>query len=134
VAYSAGMRAMKWTWKWMIVVAILAVGCGGGKVVPELVGKWSHGTTAADGVHGTNATYELRGDGTFRMTGYPPIEVNGRWEAEKKEGKVRLKLKDQRMKAPGMGESKWNDEEGEVEMAQDGTSFTFNGKVMTRSQ
>jgi hypothetical protein len=57
--------------KWLAVgFAVLALGAclhgrHGGQ---ELVGKWTTGTTAPDGVHGTTATYDFK-DGQKRQLG-----------------------------------------------------------------
>jgi hypothetical protein len=101
---------------------------------PELVGKWTTGTTAPDGVHGTTATYHFKDDGSFEMSGYPPIEVRGRWSVvERAPGKLRLKLSEQEMKAPHNDKSRWNDEEDWAELAEGGRSFKYRGKVFNKN-
>jgi hypothetical protein len=100
----------------------------------ELVGKWSTGTTSPDGVHGTSATYDFKSDGSFSMSGYPPIDVKGRWKVGKREaGKIELTLFEQKMTAPGMGASDWSDQTGWAELGADGRTFTWNGQTFTKN-
>lgn len=53
------------------------------KIPDELLGKWHGGGQGPDGPNGEpglgwSADYELRADGTYTMTGYPQITVNGK--------------------------------------------------------
>lgn len=121
--------------QWLALVLLVLGACiharHGGS---ELVGQWTTGTTAADGVHGTSATYVFKDDGTFEMSGYPPIEVRGRWRViERSSGKLRLKLSDQEMTAPGDQKSQWSDEEGWGELTEGGRAFKYNGKILIKS-
>ena len=86
-------RRMKW---WVVLVTLSCALCScrrGG--APELIGTWTTETTSPNSVHGTSATYDFKSNGTFEMSGYPPIEVKGRWQVvERSPGKLRLKLTD----------------------------------------
>ena len=99
----------------------------------ELVGKWSTGTVSSDGVHGTSATWELKADGTFSMSGYPPINVSGKWAiVDRKPGKLRVKLTDQVMKAPGMSPSQWSDVDEWGDLSSDKKTFRYNNQQFNR--
>src|SRR5688572_27338319 len=74
----AAMAASASARRLLFAAALAACACVRNSA-PELVGKWSSRETAPDGVHGTSATYDFKANGTFEMTGYPPIEVKGRW-------------------------------------------------------
>jgi hypothetical protein len=101
---------------------------------PELVGQWTIATTAPDGVHGTTATYDFKDDGSFEMSGYPPIQVKGRWQVtERSKGLLRLKLTEQDMTTNGHT-SRWNDEDGWGELADAGRTFKYNGKVFRKGR
>ncbi|MCC6996998.1 MAG: hypothetical protein IT370_20465 [Deltaproteobacteria bacterium] len=57
----------------------------------ELLGKWHGGGQGPDGPNGEpglgwSADYELRADGTYTMTGYPQITVNGKLEVPERIG------------------------------------------------
>ncbi len=96
------------------------------------MGKWSTHETFADGVHGTSATYDFKADGTFEMSGYPPIEVTGKWRVlERSPGKLRLELSDQEMTVTGR-KSRWNDEDAWGELSPDGGTFTYKGKLLRK--
>ena len=99
----------------------------------ELVGKWTYAETAADGVHGTSATYEFKDDGSFEMSGYPPIEVKDKWRVlERSPGKLHLELSEQQMTVMGRDGSRWNDEDAWGELSPDGRTFTYKGKVLRK--
>jgi hypothetical protein len=100
---------------------------------PELVGAWRAGGSLGDAQHGWSASYEFKANGTFTMSGYPPIEVKGRWDVlEKAPGKLKLRLSKQRMKPPHGDETDWADTEGWGEISPDGRTFQFDGKQMNR--
>jgi hypothetical protein len=118
----------------LFAAALLACSCVRNSA-PELVGKWSTRETAPDGVHGTSATYDFRANGTFEMTGYPPIEVKGKWRVlERSPGKLRLELREQEMSVMGRNKSRWNDEDAWGELSPDGRTFTYKGKVLRKDE
>ena len=119
--------------KWLRLWALVSWACGR-MGSTELVGKWTAGGDLGDAQHAWHADYEFKTNGTFIMTGYPPIEVNGRWEVlEKAPGKLRVRLSKQRMKAPHQAdETDRADTEGWGELSPDGRTFSFDGSRLTR--
>ena len=122
--------------RWAILAVLSGLACASApRAAPELIGKWSAGETAPDGVHGTSATWDFKADGTFEMSGYPPIEVRGRWQVtERAPGRLRLRLTEQEMSAPGMDRSRWNDQDAWGDLSGGGRTFTFEGKTLRRAQ
>ena len=115
----------------VVVVAVVAL-ASHARVAAELVGQWSAGEDFGDG-HGTYAQYDFRSDGTFKMRGYPPIEVSGNWTlVERKPGKLHIKLTHQKMTAPEQTPSDWSDVDAWGELSADGKTFTFTGKQLHR--
>ncbi|HKE14947.1 MAG TPA: hypothetical protein VKB80_08795 [Kofleriaceae bacterium] len=121
--------------KWAILAVLFEVACSTpGRAAPELIGKWSAGQTDPDGVHGTSATWDFRPDGTFEMSGYPPILVKGRWQVtERAPGRLRLQLTEQEMSAPGMDSSRWDDQNDWGDLTDGGRTFRFAGKTLRRA-
>lgn len=120
----------------LLLSLFLWLGCSARQqAAPELVGTWTTSQTDPDGVHGTSATYTFKADGTFEMSGYPPIKVKGRWQVtERAPGRLRLKLTEQDMTGPGMGTSRWNDQDAWGDLGEEGRSFTYQGKTLRRSK
>jgi hypothetical protein len=119
----------------LAVLFLVVAGCSAsGAAARELVGAWTTGSTAPDGVHGTSATYRFAEDGTFEMSGYPPIKVVGSWRVSGRDGKrLRLDVTGQTMTAPGMTGSSWPDRSEWIELSTDGRSFTYRGQEMRRA-
>ena len=124
---------MKW---WVVLVTLSCALCScrrGG--APELIGTWTTETTSPNSVHGTSATYDFKSNGTFEMSGYPPIEVKGRWQVvERSPGKLRLKLTDQEMSIFGRDKTRWSDEDDWGELTDGGRTFTYRGKIFRKSK
>lgn len=99
----------------MVLLMLLVLGCGGGMradAPSELVGTW-RATGGEEPGRGWMKEYELRADGTFVMTGYPPIRVTGRWSVPERDGaRFRVVLSGQKMTVPPSDEaSAWNDQD-----------------------
>jgi hypothetical protein len=72
--------------------------------------------------------YRLAADGTFQMTGYPPIAVTGRWAVRERDGrKLRIVLTQQKM-ASGA----WPDRDGWAELSADGKSLSWQDKTFRK--
>ena len=76
----------------MIATLVVSALIGLGASQPQmLIGKWeTSGETPADPNGrrmGWTRLYKLAADGSFVMTGYPEIEVKGRWAATTTDGK-----------------------------------------------
>jgi hypothetical protein len=97
-----------------------------------LLGKWhaSGSLPGKDGAPGMGwqLEYTLAGDGSFKMTGYPPIAVTGRWAVPERDGrKLRIVLTEQKM-----GGGAWPDRDGWAELSDDGKSLKWQDKTFTR--
>lgn len=113
------------------------LGCSSAQTAPELVGSWSASGALGDpGSPGPAWTkrYELRRDGSFVMTGYPPIRVTGRWKVVERAGaRFRVVLTDQEMRMSERDEpSRWQDQDGWAVL--DGDKLEWNGATFSRSR
>jgi hypothetical protein len=100
-------------------------------VPAELAGKWrAAGTLGGDGGHGMSwyAEYTFRPDGTFLMTGYPPISVEGRVAVTGREDRRLHIVLTQRK----MGASDWPDLDRWGELAADGQTLHYDDKTFHR--
>jgi hypothetical protein len=124
----------------LVIVPVIALGGslhvalgGSSHVASELVGQWTAGGDLGGG-HGWSAEYVFRTDGTFKMTGYPQIEIDGDWTlVERKPGKLRIKLTHQKMKAPDQSPGDRADSDDWGVLSPDGKTFAFEGKELHRS-
>jgi len=110
-----------------------AIAIAGGASMPsDLVGKWrASGETPPD-PQGRRmswyAEYDFRSDGTFLMTGYPPISVNGKCAVVGREkGRVHLRLTERKMSG-----SPWPDIDEWAPLSDDGKTLKFDNKTFTR--
>lgn len=98
-----------------------------------LVGQWQTTGASPPDSHGRTISYfreyKFAADGTFVMTGYPPIEVKGKWAATAaaKDGKTfSLELTQQKM-----GGSDWPNKKEDVVL--DGSDkLKWGAEVYTR--
>jgi len=100
---------------------------------PELVGKWhASGQVPGDPKHGPGMSwqvdYDFRPDGTFVMTGYPPISVTGKLKivAREKE-RLHVVLYDRKM-----GGSSWPDLDDWAVFSDGGNQMTLDKKDFRR--
>lgn len=99
----------------------------------DLVGTWhATGELPSSNKGGPGMSwqleYKLAADGTFQMTGYPPIAVTGTWAVREREGrKLRIVLTHQKM-ASGA----WPDRDGWAELSADGKSLTWQEKTFRK--
>ena len=93
----------------------------------DLVGTWrASGTLPSQKGPGMSwqLEYKLAADGTFQMTGYPPIMVTGKWAVPERDGrKLRIVLTAQKMASDS-----WPDRDGWAELSADGKSLTWQDK------
>lgn len=97
-----------------------------------LVGAWRASGTLPDkrgsAGMGWQLEYTLAADGSFKMQGYPPIAVTGRWAVPEREGsRLRIVLSEQKM-----GDGRWPDRDGWAELSADGKSLKWQDKSFTR--
>lgn len=98
-----------------------------------LVGQWQ--TTGASPPDSQGRTisyfreYKFAADGTFVMTGYPPIEVKGKWAATAaKDGKTySLELTQQKM-----GGSDWPNKKEDVVVESGGDKLKWGNEIYAR--
>lgn len=119
----------------MVVLMVLVLGCGGGMradAPSELVGTWRAAGGEEPG-RGWMKEYELRPDGTFVMTGYPPIRVTGSWSVPEREGaRFRVVLTGQKMTVPPSDEaSAWDDQDGWAVL--EGRTLEWQGSRFARA-
>ncbi len=101
-------------------------------IPPELAGKRrASGATEPDPQGhrmGWTAEYDFHADGTFTMTGYPAISVEGRIKVVGHDGsRLHLVLTQRKM-----GGSDWPDLDQWATLAADGKSLQFDGKDFHR--
>lgn len=99
---------------------------------PALGGKWRAEGASPPDPNGRRmgwfAEYTFRPDGTFSMTGYPPIAVSGRYKELARESmRVRVRLFEQKM-----GASAWPDGEVDFIFSTNGKSFRWGDREYRR--
>jgi hypothetical protein len=120
----------------VIVISFVAFAAPPDAPVPaELLGKWrASGTVGGGDGHGHGASwfleYTFRADGTFLMTGYPPISVEGKVAVPGRDGR-RLHIVLTKRK---MGTSDWPDLDKWGELSADGKTLKYDEKEFQRGQ
>jgi hypothetical protein len=112
---------------------LLLVAAAADPVPPDLAGVWrASGTVGADKGHGMSwfAEYTFRTDGTFLMTGYPPISVEGKVAVTGRDGRRLHIVLTQRK----MGSSDWPDLDKWGELSADGKTLSYDEKTFQRQK
>jgi hypothetical protein len=110
-----------------------AVDAGLGSV---LLGKWRASGSVGGGqghpAMGWTLEYDFKPDGTFRATGYPQIEITGRWVVLNSTGlRAHVRLTERKMTGPGGGPPVSQPDLDETAHLN-GKSMEFNGKTFTQ--
>jgi hypothetical protein len=117
----------------VLLLVLAAAADSAGPVPADLVGKWrASGTVGGENGKGHGASwfleYAFRADGTFLMTGYPPISVAGKVAVTAREGRRLHIVLTQRK----MGASDWPDLDKWGELSPDGKTLEYDGKTFLR--
>ena len=122
----------------VIAIALTLFGCSStaATTAPELIGKWqAAGPIGESDAPGPSwmKEYDLRSDGTFEMTGYPPILVSGRWKVAERDGsRFRIVLTEQTMKTSKRDKgSAWADQDQWATL--EGARLKWQDATFTRS-
>jgi hypothetical protein len=120
----------------VVVVLLTALAARADRPTDEhpaaLVGSWHAGGALPADKSGRamrwQLDYRLAADGSFQMTGYPPISVSGRWAVRERDGrKLRIVLREQKM-----GGGSWPDRDAWAELSADGKSLTWQDKSFVK--
>src|SRR5215470_17189406 len=117
----------------LVLVCSIGAAAPSDAVPAELVGKWrASGVVGGGDGHGHGMSwfleYTFRAEGTFLMTGYPPISVEGKVAVTAREGnRLRIVLTKRKM-----GTSDWPDLDKWGELSKDGKTLRYDEKEFHR--
>ena len=95
-----------------------------------LLGRWRASGEIDKGGMSWMKEYSFQEDGSFVMTGYPPITVQGRWEVrETVDRRLRIVLTDRTMSG-----SAWPDEDKWAQLSDDGESLAWDKATYFRQK
>jgi hypothetical protein len=117
----------------VVVLLLGSMSAAAADPVPaDLAGKWRATGTVGGDAHGHGMSwfveYTFRPDGTFLMTGYPPIAVEGKVAVTGRDGnRLHIVLRQRKM-----GKSDWPDLDKWGELSADGKTLKYDDKTFQR--